>query len=389
MKHIGIAGFELEKINTKAGAARMLSELLQYITLQTDIEQQMKITIYFRDRIPEDPILNHPVFIKKVLKFIKPSFSLYYNMLLPHEARKDKVDFVFFPTFMLPLFYNGKSIVVIHDTIFKAHPEWFPWKHRIAYRLLINRAARKATQIHTDCNDAKKDIIRLYGVEPKRIVVTHLGIDPQKSTAKLSNNEIDTLKAKYGLTTKRFIFYTGQIMIRRRVKESMLAFEKISHNFPDMQFLVSHRDVSVPPQHIDDLAKQINQRMGREAIVRTKFVDEQDLHHIYGLAKLFVYASEYEGFGLPPAEATMHGTPSLTGNNGAAKEIFSPNGAFFVDNPSNVNEIAKVMYYALTDESKRASVVYHGQENLKSYTWERYCKQVLKLWKEFPENSNE
>lgn len=379
MKRIGISGFELEKGNTRAGAARMLFELLSYIADLPNIEKNFTIFIYFRDHIPEIPVLNHPVFVSKVLKKFRSSFSLYYNVLLPIEAKKDNVDFVFFPTFMLPIFYSGKSIVVIHDTIYKEHPEWFPLLHRIAYRFLITRAAKKATVIFTITHDAKKSIVMHYGVEPKRIFVALLGIDPKYAGDMATKNEI--LK-KYGLKGN-YIFYTGQIFIRRHVRESMLAFEKIANDFPSYQFLVSHRDISVPPQKIDLLASEINQRLGRQAIVRTPFVDESDLSTVYKNAALFVYASEHEGFGLPPTEATMSGTPALVGKNGAAMELFGSDGAFFVDNPSNPEEIAAVMKFALENPQAREQKVAEGQKKLKDLTWRRYAKQVFDFWEHF------
>lgn len=380
MKHIGISGFELEKENTRAGAARMLLELLSYIAKIPDIEKSMKITLYYRARIPAISILQHPVFHHKVLKIWRPSFSMYYNILLPRAAKKDNVDFVFFPTFMLPFWFRGRSIVVIHDTIFKEHPHWFPLTHRIAYRILIQRAARKASVIFTLTNHAKKSIVKHYGVEPKRIVVAYLGIDPHSEGGHMLDTKY--ILKKYGID-REYIFYTGQIFIRRHVRESMLAFEKIAPDFPNFQFLVSHRDISIPPQHIDLLAEQINHRLGRKAILRTAFVDDSDLMTLYREARLFVYASEHEGFGLPPAEATMTGTPALTGANGAAEEIFGKSGAFFVKNPSDPNEIAQVMKTALTDERMRSNVIAEGQKNLHSLTWERYARQIVDFWKTF------
>jgi len=376
MKTIGIVASELEKTNTRAGIARMLFELLKYISNVPGIEKKFRIILYFRAKIPKIDFLDHPVFEKKVLKFIKPSFALYYNFLIPWIGIKHKIDIMFFTTFMLPLFYFKKSHVIIHDTIFKAHPEWFDWFHRISYRILIDYAAKKASKIFTLTQAAKKDIMNYYKVEPERIIVSAPGLDfkPVKD-----EKLIKRVKNKYKIE-KDFIFYTGQIIIRRRVKESILAFEAIANQFPNLQFLVSHRDLTNPAQNIDKLIKIINEKLGRNAIIRTIFVQEKDLPVLYSAAKAFVYASEYEGFGLPPAEATMCGTASITGTNDAALEIFTEKGAFFIKNPCNVDEITEQMFKALTNEKKRQEVIKCGQESLKKYTWENHAKKVLHAW---------
>jgi len=83
---------------------------------------------------------------------------------------------------------------------------------------------------------------------------------------------------------------------------------------------------------------------------------------------------------LPPAEATMCGTPSITGTNDAALEIFTEKGAFFIKNPCNVDEIKEQMFKALTNEKKIQEVIKYGQESLKKYTWGHYTKKVLDAW---------
>lgn len=375
MTRIGIVAFELEKTNTRAGIARMLFELLKYISSVKDIEKRFKFVLYFRASIPNIEFLNHPVFEKKVLKFIKPSFLIYFNFLIPYIGIKDKIDVMFFTTFMLPLLYFKKSIVIIHDTIFKAHPEWFDLFHRIAYRVLIDHAARKASKILTLTKAAKKDIIKYYKVEPERIVITSPGLDFKPVN---DENLIKKVKEKYNIK-KDFIFYTGQMVIRRRVRESILAFDKIANQFPDLQFLISHRDVN--NQNIDELIKEINKK--GERIIRIKFINEQDLPVLYSAAKVFIYASEYEGFGLPPAEATMCGTPSITGANQAALEIFGENGAFFVKDSKDINQIAEQMIESLTNIEKAKQIAKNGRESLKKYTWLDHGKKVLDVFKKY------
>ena len=67
----------------------------------------------------------------------------------------------------------------------------------------------------------------------------------------------------------------------------------------------------------------------RDRILFTGFIDDNDLPAVYGNAKLFVFPSMYEGFGMPPLEALACGTKVLSSNSSSLPEVLGDASAYF------------------------------------------------------------
>jgi glycosyltransferase involved in cell wall biosynthesis len=104
------------------------------------------------------------------------------------------------------------------------------------------------------------------------------------------------------------------------------------------------------------------------------------LRIFYDLAKIFVFPSLYEGFGLPPLEAMAHGTPVVASNVTAVPEVIG-NAAVLV-NPENVFEISRALYRVLLDQSLRERMKSAGRERIRRYSWESSVRRILEVYRE-------
>lgn len=383
MIKIGVDCHNLEQ--ARAGVARTLMEELRGLSQMPFVRENIRFFLYFKSQAPADPLFDDPIFIKRVLPhIIKSSSLIFYNILLPFYAWRDEVDFCYFPCYMLPLFYFGKSIVTIHDVAYEAQPQYFPPYYRWSYHILSRRAARKATTVITISDFSKQEIIKYYKIAPEKI--RNIPLAPAnifKSLRYSVQGEAlqNRIKLKYGVKND-FIFFVGQIFTRRHIYEALLGFEKIANDLPDTQFLVIGHDLTYPLLHINNLCAEINKRLGREAIIRQECVpSDKKLTELYNAAKLFVYLSEYEGFGLPPVEALSCGTPILIGRSGVSREVFGE-AAFYAENPKDINEVAVKMKTAILDESARREIMQNASERLKKFNWETHCEKLLEVFKQ-------
>jgi glycosyltransferase involved in cell wall biosynthesis len=107
------------------------------------------------------------------------------------------------------------------------------------------------------------------------------------------------------------------------------------------------------------------------------------LRIFYDVAKIFVFPSLYEGFGLPPLEAMAHGTPVVTSNTSSLPEVVG-NAAVLV-NPENVFEIMRALHRVLVDQALRDKLKARGYEQAKRFSWEAAARQILRVYHEVSE----
>ncbi|MEX0870125.1 MAG: glycosyltransferase family 1 protein [Candidatus Spechtbacterales bacterium] len=374
--HIGVDAHNLE--GNRTGVGRYLENVLREISKEPDVHKKVRFTLYFKGEIPKDNFLQDPLFQLISLKTpAKTSFMLYFLFLLPFNGWRDRLDVLWFPSYMVPHTWRGKSVVVLHDIIFERYPEVIPTRYRIPYRLFGKNGAKRSEKIITVSEYSKKEISELYKVKSEKIVVTSLGVDKMFRVVS-DEDKISNVKEKYAIK-KDFLLYIGQIFNRRHVDSAMKAYGRIAHEFPDLQFIVVGRNRTNPFIDIDQLAKDINDLTGREGIVRHEFVPDEDLPTLYSAAKAGFYLSDYEGFGLPPLEFLACGTPPLAPNT-TSLETTLQREQVVIENTEDVNEIADALRDVLTDEELLAKTKHRGPEYASQFTWEKTADETLEVF---------
>ncbi len=373
-------GIECESIEDQSwGVGRIVKKLLEEISKRPELQKEFKFFLYFKSKIPDLPYLDNPVFVKKIVKLplIWPSFSVYYYLLLPIKLYFEKLDLMFFPNYMLPVIFKGKSLVILTEDVYYEFKQGvLPFRYRLAYKIFANWAAKHATKMMAISETSKQEISKLFGIAPERIVVNQLGVDMPKF--KIENSKfIGNWKLEIG----NYILYVGQAFPRRHLKETILAYEKIVPKFPGLKLIAIGTDKYSPPV-IEKLKNKINHRLGYDGIIHKEYVPEDELQELYAGARALIYISSKEAFGLPPLEALARGTVPVVTDSAVTREIFR-NAAFFVENPDSPEAIAEVIKIALTDEQKRREIIQSAPEILAKYTWQKHTDKFLNIVRGF------
>ena len=355
---IGIDCHILETYRT--GAARYLCNLLHYWS-----ESNLKFILYFKNRIPDDI----PIGLRPTSRRLKTnSDALFMHYSLCRAAAKDKIDILFCPGYVAPVFYKGNIALVLHDIIYEARPDLYNWPSifdRILLKKVSKISAKKAKIIFTCSEFSKNEIIKYYKVNPKKIFVIPLAADEKFIHQSVNvGYRVSNIKKKYGIKDK-FIFYVGAIIKRRFVLEMIEAFVKISNKLPDYQFLIGGKNYT-------------NQKIKGRGIVHVDYIDEKDLPLLYNAADLFIWLSSYEGFGLPPLEAMACNTPVITTKMGSLPEAVG-DAALFVKNPEDIEEISKTIHKGLIDKKLREKLIKKGLAQAKKFSWQKTAEKTLRI----------
>ena len=395
---IGIDAHNLE--GQRTGVGRVLINLLKEWS-KFNLPRDIKFILYFKKEIPIDLDLPNSIFNKKILQppFKIQSNALFTHYLLPKAAKKDKIDILFCPGYIAPIFYKGKIALTLHDIIYEARPELYnrpSFIDKILLRKVSKISARKAEIIFTCSEFSKNEILKHYQVNPDKVFTIPLAADecfrpvfnywnkPSTRSAHSGNNYYSLneasesersrrVKEKYQIKDK-FIFFVGSIFNRRHLPEAIAAFEKIE--LPDYQFLIIGANHTSPFVDIDGLIGRINQKLQRQAVLRKDYSSGEDLPILYNAADLLVWLSDYEGFGLPILESMACATAVITSPTASIPEV-AGDSAIFVKDSKNINEISQAIYNGLTNEELRQDLIQKGLEQAKKFSWERCARETL------------
>lgn len=369
MKRIGIECESIEQ--DKYGIARIVLKTLEEIARRPELAKTHRFYLYFKSKIPDYSFLNSPVFVKRIVRvpLLPPSFSLYYYVFLSIRALFDRLNVMYFPNYMLPIIYLGKSLVLsVHDAYYEARNKNIGFRYRLAYRIFATWAARHASRLMAISEFGKRELAKVYHINPDRIFVNYLGVETS-----------DVKGARpHG---KDYILFAGQAFPRRHLKETLLAFEKIAPEFPDLDFIFVGTDKYSPPI-INDLIEEINTRLDSPRITRRQNISDEELALLYKHAKAVTYISSKEAFGLPPLEALAQGSVPIVADNELSRELFD-NHAFMVSEPLTVASIAKTLAEALTDAPVRERMLAAAPGVVNRLTWKSHTDRLLEALEKF------
>jgi glycosyltransferase involved in cell wall biosynthesis len=365
-------GIDCEPIeNDTWGVARIISKLLENIAQNPELQKEYRFYLYFKSKIPNYPYLDNPIFVKQIVSvpFIpqswgRASFSLYFYVALPIKLWFEGLDLFCSFNYMLPIIHLGKSIVMLtEDVYYEMTQGKLPFRYRLAYTIFSTWASWRADKILAISETSKKEVSRLFGISPERIVVNHLGVDITSGG-----------DSNFELGDQKYLLYVGQAFPRRHLKEALAAFEKISPRFPDLKFVVIGID-KYNPAILEDFKNRLSERL-----IHKEYVSDQELSQYYSHAQALLYVSDREAFGLPPMEALIRGSVPIIAANDLGQELFGDN-AFYVYNPNSIESTAEAIDQVLTNTDTRGKINSHAPEIAQKFSWQAHTERFLQICK--------
>ena len=284
--------------------------------------------------------------------------------------------------FWVPRGLSCPYIVTVHDLL--EHMYGARDRSNLRRRMhlqLTRRALSKADRVLAVSQFTKSEIEKIMDIQDARVEVVYNAIDERFLHGHATDSDRQLISERYQVNYP-FVLYAGAIRPHKNVVRTIEAFSALKtelakeNQFRDLKLIIIGDDLSGHP----DLRRTVV-RSGVQNDVRfLGFVPIDVLRIFYDVAKLFVFPSLYEGFGLPPLEAMAHGTPVVTSNTSSLPEV-AGNAALMV-NPENVFEIQRAMLKALLDRTLRDRMKQRGYEQAKRFSWSSSVDRILKIYRE-------
>ncbi|MBD3330343.1 glycosyltransferase [Candidatus Peregrinibacteria bacterium] len=287
--------------------------------------------------------------------------------------KKHKPDKMFFPHFNVPYFYNGPYIVTIHDLTLSLFPgkKLNRFYHRLAYKLIINNAVKRARKIIAVSENTKKDIITHLKAPEDKIKVIHNGISD--IFKRIPHEKTKATLKKYDITSP-FLLYTGVWRNHKNIPRLIEALSLVHRCAPDLKLVITGKKNPLYPE-----INQSTEKFGlTDSVVFTGHVSEKELNHLVNAATIYVFPSLYEGFGFPPLEAMKCGTPVATSFTSCMPEVCGKKNALYF-NPYNVRDIANKIRKLYLNMDLQKILTERGLKHAEKYTWQRSASATYKI----------
>lgn len=290
-----------------------------------------------------------------------------------------KPEKLFLPIQAAPFFVSRKTEVIatIHDLAFKRYPETFPAQQRWKLNLLLGVVVRRADKLIVVSQSTKNDLLEFFpNLSEEKIKVIHHGFDSEFFSQTISENELNRQLTTYNLQQNSYVLYVGALQPRKNLVRLIEAFALAKKSMFEMKLVLAGERAWLADEVF--LARELSPY--KDDIIMTGQVSFEDLRILYQGARMFVFPSLYEGFGLPLLEAFASRIPVLTTSNSSLLEVGGK--AALYANASSTVDIAEKMERLWSDEGLREELVRRGEEQLKNFSWDKCAKETLAYIKE-------
>jgi len=364
-------GINTSFINLKSGIGTYVNNLVQNLQLIQNSSDEYHFYLSKESYDPEyfDEGKN------RVYRYNIPQFNslrkvLWEQVFLPGKVKKSKLDVFHSPAFISPLGLDIPSIVTIHDLAFLKYPDTIIKYKRGFYNYMFNRAIENSAKIITPSDFIKQELLESFECPEDKISVVYEGVSELFTP---ENDEEIISQCLTGLKIdKPFLMFTGIIEPRKNLENILMAFSKSGCD--DMLFVIAGKE-----GWMCESVFEIIQESGlNDRVIITGEISPSVLRVLYSSCIALIFATLYEGFGLPVLEAMACGAPVVTSNRSALPEV-AGDAALFVD-PENVEEISDAMKRIIDDQGLRNELSQKGFDNIKRFSWKKCAEETSLIY---------
>lgn len=312
-----------------------------------------------------------------------PFFSkAYHNLAAKQQERSfsklNEDNFVFHgPNYALPT-YDGASVATIHNLSAMSWPECHSKKNLRRMKKDLQTTIKRASTLIADSKFTRKEIIDHFGFPADRIIVAPLAVS--SAYHPMTRTETMPVLTRQGLTFGAYSLFVGAIDARRKVDSLIDVYERLPDNLRQRIPLVVTGEERIAS------AKTIHRLRAAEKEGWARylgFIDEAALPSIYAGARVFVFPSHYEGFGLPVLEAMTSGAPVICSNLASLSEITNGSmGATLIATDDNNNDQLHDAILRALNEDEWCSMMHHRSlECARHFSWDRTLAATISAYK--------
>lgn len=371
MRHVGLNAHLLSGRATyrSAGIHHYLHNLLTHLPAASP---DMRLTIFLGDG-GLDMSSGASVAIRRTRwRTARPPIRIAWEQLaLPWIARGERLDLLHSLAFVSPLVSPCPMIVTVYDLSFLRHPESFRAANRLYLRALTGLSCRRARRVIAISRSTKNDLVACYGVSPDCVAVVYPGCEPEFRP--LPRSDVEAFRAVKGLP-ERYILHLGTLEPRKHVDTLVRAFAAVRR--PGLKLVLA----GARGWRVEQVIRAIEEAGLAGEVILPGYVEAEEKPLWYNAAHVFVYASAYEGFGLPVLEALACGVPVVASNTSSLPEAAGDAACLVA--ARDAGALAGALNALLDDPELRAELAGRGPAQAAKFSWAAAAEQTAAVYRD-------
>ncbi len=367
-------GIESQRIfrSHKHGMDVVAVELISRLQ-QLDTENQY--FLFARNGPDRTCVRETPNFQVRLIKGI--TYGDWEQISLPRALRKQRPDFIHCTANTAPIRCPVPLIVTLHDIIFLRETNFAGTAYQnfgnIYRRFIVPYAIRNARKIITVSEEERKIIIDACDVDPSKMEVVHNAVHERFSQVH-GDDTLNLFRKKYRLPSA-YILHLGNTAPKKNTPSLVRAYVAYLQQTKDALPLVI---ADYPERLVRKLLHPSESNILEKQIIFTGYVPALEMPLLYAAATLFIYPSLAESFGLPVLESMASGTPVITSDIGALKEV-GGDAAMYTD-PTSEQSIAAAITHALSHPEVYNRLKQAGYLRAREFSWTKSAQKLLSIY---------
>lgn len=366
---IGFDGTPL--LGRKTGIGWYTHELIDAVADQAPADELVVFPISWRTArtLRLDPPHRSNVVVKRRVAPARPLWAMWDHLAFPPVEWLVDCDVFHATNYIAPPSRRVPTVVTVHDIGFIHRPSTVSAGVARMARLLPT-VLRRSAAIITVSEFTRDELVSWMPDIAEQITVIPNG--SHRRTLPTGGQEEATAAIASG---PPFALMLGTLEPRKNVAFALDALSLLRRRGVELRLVLAG---GASP--LLDVARLLRDRdLGPDVVIRTGYVDDARVAGLLGEARLLVFPSLYEGFGMPLLEAMEAGVPVVATRAGATPETVG-DAAILVD-PADVEALAGAMESAAFDDARRVGLIARGRARAATFTWHRAAAASLDVYR--------
>ncbi|WP_236589840.1 glycosyltransferase family 4 protein [Ramlibacter aurantiacus] len=288
------------------------------------------------------------------------------------QARRRGVEVYHEPN-ILPLPFDGPTVLTVHDLSWIRHPESHPDERVRTMDRHFEPGLRRSQVVLTDSEFVRHEIIQEFGFPADRIRAIPLGVEALFSprSAEQTRPVLETL----GLIHGQYLLAVGTLEPRKNLSTALKAYRALPASLRARHPMVV---IGMRGWKTSGLEQELAPLVDAGEVRQLGYLPREELALITAGALALVYPSLYEGFGLPPLEAMSCGVPSVTSNTSSLPEVVGDSALTMA--PQDIDTLNRHLQDLLTLPELRQTLSVRALARSRQFSWTRCVEETVSAY---------